>query len=72
MNPNATLERIRRAVSAVDKAKRLAPHAVEACALDAAYAMRDLDEWLSSGGTLPDAWKPKPTEVVDAELEDEP
>jgi hypothetical protein len=68
MDPNATLRRIREALADIDKASN--PDSAGTAALEATDAMRDLDEWLSRGGALPQAWERRPVEVVDAELEE--
>lgn len=51
MDPNTTLAELRRLMDNYD-AVPIIEHADRMGA-----AMRDLDEWLSKGGSLPDAWR---------------
>ena len=52
MDPNATLQQIRSLVTIYFNGGKWP----EPDATDLAQAIRDLDEWLSKGGFLPDAW----------------
>lgn len=69
MDPNYTLARLRNLQSRLNKTSN--PDAAGEVALDIAVLAGKLDAWLSNGGELPDDWKPKEREIVDAILEDD-
>lgn len=54
MDPNATLEALRACLARAREAKDGESWACEAS--DALAYIEDLDEWLSRGGFVPDAW----------------
>ena len=58
MDPNATLTRIRDAVSRIEGMTALLDDAAayESAAEELTGAFRDLDEWLGKGNFAPDAW----------------
>lgn len=58
MDPNAALRTIREERVALEKLLDQSGSlwAIEDAAAELASAVRDLDEWLSNGGFLPDEW----------------
>jgi len=54
MDPNATLEAIRKAIATAEAQNDAESYA--AWIIDAVSAFEDLDEWLTRGGSVPDAW----------------
>lgn len=50
MDPNATLEELRRLIEGTKSAER------DTLAEEIADRFEALDQWLSNGGFLPDAW----------------
>ena len=62
MDPNAALANLREAIRVWDAASPddTDPSTESSYAADAIEAARDLDEWLSKGGFLPEAWAPAP------------
>lgn len=57
MDPNATLAKLRHAIESFEDQSD--PILAEIAAQEMFEAAQDLDEWLSKGGFLPDAWVTK-------------
>ena len=57
MDPNVTLAELREMVARWNQATQVGDPAAKAYAEYAADAADRLDQWLSKGGFLPDAWR---------------
>ncbi len=57
MDPNATLATLRNAIIQMDAAESSADLSYQIAAEELRDAAEALDDWLSKGGFLPDAWQ---------------
>jgi hypothetical protein len=58
MDPNETLKKIRELLKVVFN--NMEDFQMPQVAIDLADEVTALDSWITSGGFLPDAWKPRP------------
>lgn len=72
MDPDTTLNLIRDSVAEYHLCNRdLNPEGCQDALLEIFNAIQDLDEWLSNGGFLPDAWNPRVKIMCDNTAMDE-